>query len=119
MLPNIKELLSANADINALIAGRIYRHGEAPQGTIKPYITWFIVGATPENALSCVPDIDKFKLQVDTWSEQDAQVVQITKLVRSVLEIHANLVDIPSDERDEKTRLFRMTLEFDWLYSRS
>lgn len=119
MFPNINETLNSSSEVNALVSERIYRHGYAPQGVVYPYITWFVVNIEPENNLSSVPDIDKIPIQIDIWSNTDAGVVNLAKLVRSAIEPHAHMVNASNDERDEKTKLYRITLEFDWFLKRN
>jgi len=118
MLPNISEILENNVAVNALISGRVYRHGDAPQNVTKPYVTWFVVSGDPENNLSSVPDTDKISLQVDNWASTDAGILVLAKAVRDALEPYAHMVGMPINERDDKTKLYRIALEFDWFLSR-
>lgn len=119
MLPDIFQILSNNVTVQNLISSRVYRHGEAPQGVALPYITWHVITGLPENNLSSVPDMDKLSIHIDNWSETDTGIVELAKAVRDAIEPYAHMIDIPVNERDEKTKNYRIGLEFDWFLGRS
>lgn len=118
MFPDIYQILINNSQVQSIINGRVYRHGDAPQGVVKPYVTWYVINGNPENTLSEVPDMDKISIHIDIWSEQDAGVVTLAKEVRDALEPHAHMVDMPINDRDDKTKLYRIGLQFDWFLAR-
>lgn len=119
MLPDIYNILKDDSAVNDIISGRVFRHGDAPQGVQKPYVTWFLVDGLPENQLSDVPDIDKLIIHIDSWTEDDAGVVTLAKAIRNALEPLAHMTGMPVNERDDKTRLYRIGLQFDWFLNRS
>src|SRR6478609_825614 len=118
MLPDIYNILKDNGAVSAIIGSRIFRHGDAPQGVQKPYVTWFLVNGLPENTMSEVPDMDKLIIQLDCWTEDDAGVVSLAKAIRNALEPYAHMVEMPVNERDDKTKLYRIALQFDWFLVR-
>jgi hypothetical protein len=120
MLPAIRTLLAADPAVTALVGTnpvRVYRHGSAPQGVVRPYVTWSVAGGAPENGFdgaSC----DDFRVQVDCWSDTDAGVESLATAVRDAIEPAAHLVAYVADERDATTQRFRISFAFDWIESR-
>jgi hypothetical protein len=120
MLPLIYPMLKASSAVKAIIGNtpRAYRHGDAPQDTTKPYVTWQLVSGNPDNHLSGVPVSDRYSVQVDCWHQTDAGVEQLATAVRNAIEPHAHLISIPVNERERDTKLYRIALQFDVLQSR-
>lgn len=117
MLPPVRATIAANATANALLAGRVYRHGEAPQGVVRPYVTWHIAGGAPENGFDGA-HVDVFRVQVDCWSDSDEGVATLASAVRGAIEGSAHLVGYIANERDKETARFRIGMAFDWIVSR-
>ncbi len=122
MLPPVFQTLKASAAVKAIVGTnppRIYRHGAAPQDTEKPYITWTLAGATPENLLSGLPPIDAMIVQVDCWHTTDAGIELLAAAARDAIEPFAHLTGIPINQRElGGTKLFRISLQFDWWHHR-
>jgi hypothetical protein len=123
MLPPIFNVLKNSAPVTALIGTnpvRAYRHGYAPQepATVRPYVTWQLVSGVPANTLSELPSIDQNTIQVDCWSEGDAQVETLAQAVRDAIEPHAHMTGVIIDSRETDTKLYRISLQFDWWQSR-
>src|SRR5690625_5584298 len=118
MLPLVYKLLRGNAEIKALVDTRIYRHDIAPLGTERPYITWFLVSGRPEQQLSGTPCADFDLVQIDVWSEDDAEVERLARLVRDTCEAEGLAVRIAVNGYEPETKLFRLGLEVDVIRSR-
>lgn len=121
MLPPVFQALKANADVKNIVGTnppRIYRHDDVPQGEQRPYVSWFIVGAMPENNLSDLPPCDRYMVQVDCWHADDAGIENLARACRDAIEPHAHMTSIPINERDTETRLFHIALQFDWWHGR-
>lgn len=118
MLPQVYQALFNDAAVSAIVANRIYRHANAPQSVSKPYIVWSLVGGFAENQLSDVPDIDLLPIQIDCYHQTDVGIVDLAKAVRDAIEPLAHMINIPINERDEETKLYRISIEFDWWLSR-
>lgn len=115
MLPQIFPVLNVSA-VTAFVGtspARIYRHGAAPQNVTAPYITWFVGGGAPENTFGGA-EADQFRVQVDCWSDSDAQIEQLAEAVRTAMEPHAHLVAYVANERDFQTQRYRIGMAFDW-----
>lgn len=119
MLPLVYPLLNVAPAVTALIGSppRVYRHGSAPQNVLKPYVTWSVPGGEVQNSFegACV---DVFRVQVDCWSDDDAQVETLAEAVRAAIEPAAHLIAYIADERDPVTQRFRISFTFDFIASR-
>jgi hypothetical protein len=127
MLPPVFQTLKASAAVKAIVGTnppRIYRHGSAPQRPDglpleQPYITWFLVVGVPENTLSELPATDRATVQVDCWHQTDAGIEALALAARDAIEPYAVMTGIPVDGREPETRLYRMSLQFDWFVNRT
>jgi hypothetical protein len=120
MLPPIYQWLKASSAVKALIGAnpKAYRHGEAPQNTVAPYVTWQVISGTPHNELSNVPNGDRYSIQVDCMSLTDKGIEDLAKAVRDAIEPNAHMVAMPVNGRDAETKLFRIAMQFDVLHNR-
>ncbi len=116
MLPPVYQALKNDAAVAALVGTRIYRHGAAPQNVVAPYVTWFVVAGTPENALGERPRIDNYQVQVDCWSNNtgsgDAQIEQLAEAVRDAMERVADMTGVAVNGKDPETQRYRLGMTF-------
>jgi len=116
MFPLVSRLLKDDAGVAAICAGRVYRHGSAPQNVVAPYVTWFIVSSVAENALGERPRVDTYQVQVDCWSSNtgtgDSQAEQLAEAVRDALEGVADMVGVVANGKDFETQRFRVGMTF-------
>jgi hypothetical protein len=116
MLPPIYRLLKDHSPVATIVATRIFRHGNAPQDTARPYVTWFMVSGVPENQLSGLPGHDRCTVQVDCWHQTDNGVQDLAEAVREAMEADAHMTGVIANEREAATKLYRIGLQFDyWL----
>lgn len=116
MLPAVFQALKASSAVKAIVGTnppRVYRHGQAPQDTDKPYVTWFLVAGVPENNLSDPPPVDRASVQVDCWHQTDSGVEALATAVRDALELVGVVTNYIVDQREPETKLFRMSLQAD------
>lgn len=118
MLPPIYNILSADADVAAIVGTRIYPHGEAPQNVNRPYVTWFLVASVPENDLGGAPDIDRSTVQIDCWHQTAIGVVELARAARFAIEPYAHITNIFLNQREPETKLYRFALQLDYLLPR-
>ena len=121
MLPTVYAWLAAAAPVTALIGSnpsRCYRHGEAPQGVLRPYVTWFINGIAPEQLVDGKPPpVDGWGASVDAWSDTDAGVEALAQVVRDALESKGYMTGINFDSRDAQTGRYRIGMQFEfWVF---
>lgn len=119
MLPPVYTVLRNNATLLQKVANRIYRHASAPQNVTKPYITWFVVMGMPELQISGNPCSDMDTIQIDVWSEDDAEVEEIAYAVRDALDSARIANRIVQNNRENESRLFRIGIEADFIGIRS
>lgn len=118
MLPNIYQILRSNANVMSMVSNRIYRHGSAPQDVQKPYITWVLSSGVPQDVLNAAPCHDKDTVQIDCWSEADTGIETLAYAVRAALDSQLISNRIIIDSRENDTKLYRMTIEADFIASR-
>lgn len=119
MLPEIYPILRASAAVSSIVATRIFRHGNAPQSSDRPYVTWFLAGGGPENTLSETPQADRCSVQVDCWHTTDAGVQDLAEAVRDALEAEAHVTGFLLNERDFESRMYRIALQCDFVLDRT
>lgn len=118
MLPNVYQTLRENSTVQSIVGTRIYRHGSAPQNVEKPYITWVLASGMPENNISSTPCFDKDMVQIDCWSETDEGIETLAYAVRQALDSKLIVNRIMINTRENDTKLYRMSLEADFIVSR-
>lgn len=123
MLPDVFSLIATPAvkDIVGTNPARIYRHGNAPQGVTAPYITWFLIAATPENTLSETPAVDQDSVQVNFWGKNDGlkasndELEELARLGRDAIEVDHDVTSIFNDGMDDPTQRPRISIIYtDW-----
>lgn len=121
MLPPIFPVLKASMPVAAIIGPnpiRAFRHGHVPQDTVAPYVVWSSINILPSNNLSDLPSDDRITIEIDCYSYDDTEIVQLATAVRNAIEPHAHLTGVPVDLKETETQLYRMSLQFDWFLSR-
>ncbi|HKK31098.1 MAG TPA: DUF3168 domain-containing protein [Alphaproteobacteria bacterium] len=121
MLPAVFPILAGDSGVTGFIGtspARVYRHGDAPQTVVAPYVTWFVVSGTPENELDELPKVDNYTVQVDCWSDSDAEVEQMAAAVRDALEAEYHMTAVGPNGRDPETKRYRIGMSFTFWTSR-
>lgn len=121
MLPPIFTALNASNEVKSIVGMnplRVYRHGSAPQDTSRPYITWSLISAVPENNLSELPPTDRVGVEIDCWHQTDAGIETLAQAVRDAVEPYAHMTAVVINLREPETKLFRIGMQFDWWLER-
>ncbi len=121
MLPPVFPVLKASTPVASIIGPspiRAFRHGHVPQDTVAPYVVWSSINSIPSNNLSSLPSDDRVTIEVDCYSLDDTEIVQLATAVRNAIEPYAHMTGVPVDMQEPDTRLYRMSLQFDWFLSR-
>lgn len=111
-------LLSASTGVTALVAGRIYGHGRAPQGVQCPYVTHSVVGGHAESYMAEAPTLDEQRVQIDAWSKSADECRALMQAIVAALEDDGYMIGYPTDSFEETTQLYRFTIEFYFWTSR-
>jgi len=121
MLPRIDAYLRASLPLMDVLGDppRVWRQGEAPQKGDKPYVTWFVINALPDNQLSGTPTHDRIPVQFDVYHPTDAGVEELATLLRDALEGVAHMTAWRNHPKDPQARLYRMGLDFDFIQGRA
>ena len=96
---------------------RLYPHGEAPEGTPRPYAVWQVVSGSPINYINGVPDTDRYGLQVDVYAETASSAEAVVKALRSAIAKRAYVTGFGVDDRDKDTHNYRKGFDVAWLVS--
>ena len=127
MLPPVFPALMASSAVKAIVGSppvaRVYRHGAAPQGLTEPYITWALVTGQPYNTLSELPAVDRQTVQIDCWYQAlligANQIEVLADAVRDAIEPHAHMTATLLNLQEPGTKLYRISMQFDWFLSRA
>ncbi len=118
MFPNVYALLQSAAAVTAIVGTKIGRHGSMPQETAAPYITWYVVSDQPHDTLSEAPGSDFNTVQIDCWSNDDAQVATLARAVRPAHDGAGQHNRVAVDLREPDTKLYRVGIEADLITQR-
>ena len=73
----------------------------------------------PENQLSGTPGTDRVGVQIDCWHQTGAGIKLLATAVRDACEGVANMTSGGPNGREPETKLYRMSLSFDWFVNRT
>lgn len=122
--PPVFEVAKASSEVTALLGvnpTRLWPFGEAPRdangvpASATPYAVWQLSYGTPQNTLSCPPDIDNAGVQVDAYAKTAAQARAVANALSEAYEdAYHHVVSWNGEFMDDPTRLFRVsfTVEF-------
>lgn len=117
MIPPVYQTLSAASAVVAIAGTRIHGSGYSTQGTTQPYIVWQVITTLPANTLSCAPDSDDIRVQVDCYATSETVVRNLAIAVRNALEEPAYMLMAWNDYESD-TGLYRWSMDFGWIVSR-
>jgi len=123
MMAPIFALCSSDTTLQGLLsddAGRfqLYPFGEAPQLGAKPYAVWQVVGGSPENYISNVPDIDSYSIQIDVYAREASAAREAVRALMGVIEYVAHVFNYIDERRTTETRAYRCSFTVDWFVDR-
>lgn len=117
MIPPITTILLAWPALTALVAGRIYSSGDAPESTSTtatalPYVAWSMPSSNAQLNLSELPDSDDQIIQVDCYALAEPIARQIAKACRDALEQVSDVTLGPVNfDREPDTKLYRWMMQ--------
>lgn len=97
---------------------RIFPFGEAMQGTPAPYVVWSEIGGRPQNCLAGRPDIDDYRLQIDVYGDDAANVRAIRDVIIHAVELDCHVTGFNGEFRDRDTREYRSSFNLNWFVNR-
>ncbi len=120
MTAPIFKICAASPEVTALLGTgptRLYPHGEAPEGTAKPYAVWQVVSGSPINYVNGAPDTDRYGLQVDVYADTATSADQVVTAIRKAIGARAYITGFGVDTRDPETKNYRKGFDVAWLVS--
>lgn len=118
MFPPVYQTLRASAAVVAIVGDRIGAHGEVPQDTARPYITWFVVAGQPQDQISGAPCADFDAIQIDCWHQTDAGIRALATSVRDAIDAVGVSNRVRVNLREPDTKLYRVGIEADFITQR-
>lgn len=97
---------------------RIFPFDEATQGTTSPYVVWQEIGGRPENYLAGRPDMDDYRLQIDVYGPNAADVRKIRDSLLKAIELDCHITRFNGEFRDRDTREYRSSFDVEWFVKR-
>lgn len=117
MNPELFPILYNNTLVRTLLGTsplRVYPWNRAPQNPVKPYVTYGVYNANPENYLDRVPDIDNMGVQVNIYANTADSCEECYIAIRDALEPSAHMLSFSTPDLDSETNLYIGRMEFDF-----
>lgn len=113
--------LTGDSAIAALVALRIFPV-IAPQGTLRPYMTYQRITAKRVRSLGGPSGLANPRFQIDCWAEDYDGALDLGEKVRAAMDgftgvmgtvtVGAVLLDSDRDDHEIETELFRRSMDF-------
>lgn len=117
MKPSVFEWLTSDAAVTALVgagdAAQIFDAGYAPEG-VSRYVVWQVITGDPELYLDAPSDMDRVRVQFDCFADNAPDSLELAEAVRTALESHGHCVSLNGDARDEATRRYFTSFDFEF-----
>lgn len=125
-VPPIFELCAADSGVQALLNDsssglRIYPFGQVPQDNPpepRPYAVWRRIYGTPENTLSCPPDMDYVGIEVVCVGDPDTCREAHDAIILAI-QSECHVVGLDDEGRDPDTDDYWVSFTADWFVPRS
>lgn len=117
MNPNLFPILYNSSQVRLLLGSsplRVFPWSRAPQNPKKPYATYGVYNANPENYLDRVPDIDNIGVQVNIYAATAQSCEDCYIAIRDALEPSAHMLSFSTPDLDPNTDLYVGRMEFDF-----
>lgn len=121
MFAPIVQILRNDPAVTSILGDppRAFDFGEVTgQDVPRPYLVFQNIAGSPYNTLDCPPDTDAAGIQIDIYAEQKATAKALATTVRIALEKHSYMVSGPRVQHEEDTRLYRVSMDFDFHLTR-
>jgi len=120
MFAPVFDKMTASTDVTDKVGGvtnpRIYSFGEVVgQPVDRPYIVFQNVSGSPYNKLHDTPDKDSATVQIDVYATEANECRQLAMAARDALEGDCYMVSGPRENKEQDTKLFRISMDFDWI----
>lgn len=124
MMPPVFPLLIGSDAVTAILGlnpTKAFRSGDAPQGTVAPYLTWSVITDVPANVMDGPAGIENMRVQVDCYTVTGTDCDTLADAVRDALEDGGQNVMLSQniDGVDPTTRLYRNSRDYSFWVTRS
>lgn len=116
---SVYDALKGSSDLAALATGGIYQ-ATVPEDKTRPYVVWTVISNLPENTLSCPPEIDDQRVQIDCWAPIDAAGGNGLRICKEMMQsVVQALTDVglivfgPWQSFDTDTRMYRWSCDIE------
>lgn len=110
--PEFLELVTSGSPITA--AEDRFFAVRAPDGVLKPYVTFFEVSSAPVTSLGGDSGLDNVRLQVDVWADTYEEAREVSKGIRALIS-GASFKPTTQDKREDyesDTKLYRVSTDY-------
>lgn len=98
---------------------KVYPFGEAPQDVVVPYCVYQGVSDSPINNIGHRPCGDETSLQIDVYAATGKSAEEIVEAIEHAIELSCYVINKRVFGRDKDTRNYRISMDTDWVSSRS
>lgn len=106
------------APVNAFVSGRIYGQGHRPDSPTYPYIGYQSVSASSQNYLSEPPEMDNDRVQIDIWTRDRTEALNLAAAVRTELDKHGHQLVKIGPTQDPETKSYRVQFDYSFWANR-
>lgn len=113
--PKIYQVLSGDADVAAVVSGRIYPV-ILPQGATFPAITYNRVAVSRVHALTGYTGLESAIVQIDCWAETYAAAKELARKARLAMQGAETFNARPEGDRDlfeDEAEIYRISSDFE------
>lgn len=100
------------APVNAFVSGRIHGQGHIPDSPTYPYIRYQSVSGASQNTLSEAPEMDNERVQVDLFTRDRQQALDLAAAVRTELDKHGHQLTKSGPSQDPETKSYRVQFDY-------
>jgi NAD(P)H-dependent FMN reductase len=117
-LARVQQALTGSVALSAIVGSRISQL-IAPEDQSRPYVVWFVVSNVPENTLSCAPDVDDQRIQIDLYSPDQVQARQMMQAAVEAVNDLGYIVFGPWAAFEDLPKLYRWSFALEVWQNRS
>lgn len=114
MMPRLFPVVAADEDCKQHLGSkpvRLYPFGGADQDTVTPYAVWQVIGGGPHNPITCAPEADDYRVQVDVYGTEAQSALDAASALRKTLEKICYVTSWRGQTRDTETRRYRVSFD--------
>lgn len=115
----IFDVCNQDAAVTGLLKGsdnilRVFQFGQAPQKVAYPYAVWQLISGSPENYLSCRPNLETHTIMIDVYAKTAAEARKVANAIEYAIETHCYIVSYNGESIDPETKNNRSSFTVDW-----